>query len=145
MSYVAEVLSVYRERLADFSWESIAVAVNREYAKADVVLKDGDEVRCCRRSVAALELKGWNGMRVEITDEVIPSEEIVAGMKTGPDGAVCVFDGIVRDNSRGRKTLHLDYEAYRRWHWSRCAGSRQRQWRGLACGMWRCCIGWGGW
>lgn len=52
-------------------------------------------------------------MRVEITDEVIPSEEIVAGMKTGPDGAVCVFDGIVRDNSRGRKTLHLDYEAYR--------------------------------
>ncbi len=26
---------------------------------------------------------------------------------------VCVFDGIVRDNTRGRKTLHLDYEAYR--------------------------------
>ena len=34
-------------------------------------------------------------------------------MKAGPDGAVCVFDGIVRDNSRGRKTLYLDYEAYR--------------------------------
>jgi molybdopterin synthase catalytic subunit len=52
-------------------------------------------------------------MRVEITDGVIPAEEIVAGIKAGPDGAVCVFDGIVRDNSRGRKTLHLDYEAYR--------------------------------
>jgi len=52
-------------------------------------------------------------MRVEITDEVIPSGEIVAGMKAAPDGAVCVFDGIVRDNSRGRKTLYLDYEAYR--------------------------------
>src|SRR6202044_63111 len=52
-------------------------------------------------------------MRVEITDGVIPSGEIVAGMKAGPDGAVCVFDGIVRDNSRGRKTLYLDYEAYR--------------------------------
>jgi molybdopterin synthase catalytic subunit len=52
-------------------------------------------------------------MRVEIVEGVIPSSEIVAGMKTGPDGAVCVFDGIVRDNSRGRKTLHLDYEAYR--------------------------------
>jgi molybdopterin converting factor small subunit len=25
-------------------WDSIAVAVNQEYAKADVVLKDGDEV-----------------------------------------------------------------------------------------------------
>jgi molybdopterin synthase catalytic subunit len=52
-------------------------------------------------------------MRVEITDAVIPAAEIVAGIKAGSDGAVCVFDGIVRDNSRGRKTLHLDYEAYR--------------------------------
>jgi molybdopterin synthase catalytic subunit len=52
-------------------------------------------------------------MRVEITDGVIPSAEIVAEMKAGADGAVCVFDGIVRDNSRGRKTLYLDYEAYR--------------------------------
>jgi molybdopterin synthase catalytic subunit len=58
-------------------------------------------------------LKDWNGMRVEITDAVIPAAEIVAEIKTGPDGAVCVFDGIVRDNTRGRKTLHLDYEAYR--------------------------------
>jgi molybdopterin synthase catalytic subunit len=52
-------------------------------------------------------------MRVEITDEVIPAAEIAAEMKSGGDGAVCVFDGIVRDNTRGRKTLHLDYEAYR--------------------------------
>jgi molybdopterin synthase catalytic subunit len=52
-------------------------------------------------------------MRIEITDEVIPATEIAAEIKAGPDGAVCVFDGIVRDNSRGRKTLHLDYEAYR--------------------------------
>ncbi|RSL15874.1 molybdopterin synthase catalytic subunit [Edaphobacter aggregans] len=52
-------------------------------------------------------------MRVEILDGVIPVEEIVAGMKAGADGAVCVFDGIVRDNTRGRRTLHLDYEAYR--------------------------------
>jgi molybdopterin synthase catalytic subunit len=52
-------------------------------------------------------------MRIEIIDGVIPAAEIVAGLKAGPDGAVCVFDGIVRDNTRGRKTLHLDYEAYR--------------------------------
>jgi molybdopterin synthase catalytic subunit len=52
-------------------------------------------------------------MRVEITDEVIPAAEIAAEIKDGADGAVCVFDGIVRDNTRGRKTLYLDYEAYR--------------------------------
>ena len=52
-------------------------------------------------------------MLIEITDERINAEPIVAGMKAGSDGAVCVFDGIVRDNTRGRKTLYLDYEAYR--------------------------------
>ena len=52
-------------------------------------------------------------MRIEITDAPIATESIVAEMKSGADGAVCVFDGVVRDNTRGRRTLHLDYEAYR--------------------------------
>ena len=52
-------------------------------------------------------------MRVDITDATIPAAEIIAEMKAGADGAVCVFDGIVRDNTRGRKTLYLEYEAYR--------------------------------
>jgi molybdopterin synthase catalytic subunit len=52
-------------------------------------------------------------MIVEIVDAPIEGEAVVAGMKAGGDGAVCVFDGIVRDNSRGRQTLYLDYEAYR--------------------------------
>jgi molybdopterin synthase catalytic subunit len=51
--------------------------------------------------------------RVEIVDAPIVAEAIVAGIKASGDGAVCVFDGIVRDNTRGRKTLYLDYEAYR--------------------------------
>ena len=52
-------------------------------------------------------------MRVEIVDSVIDSAKITEEMKAGADGAVCVFDGIVRNNTRGRETLHLDYEAYR--------------------------------
>jgi molybdopterin synthase catalytic subunit len=51
--------------------------------------------------------------RVEIVDARIDAEAIVSAIKQGSDGAVCVFDGIVRDNTRGRKTLYLDYEAYR--------------------------------
>jgi molybdopterin converting factor subunit 1 len=41
---VADVLNVYRERAREFAWDSVAVAVNQEYARAEVVLKDGDEV-----------------------------------------------------------------------------------------------------
>jgi molybdopterin synthase catalytic subunit len=52
-------------------------------------------------------------MRVETVDGPIPAEAIVSEIKVGGDGAVCVFDGIVRDNTRGRRTLYLDYEAYR--------------------------------
>ena len=51
-------------------------------------------------------------MLIEIVGEPIDAEAIVTGMKAGGDGAVCVFDGIVRDNTRGRRTLYLDYEAY---------------------------------
>lgn len=51
--------------------------------------------------------------RVEITDTAIAADAIVAAIKQGGDGAVCVFDGIVRDNTRGRRTLYLDYESYR--------------------------------
>jgi molybdopterin synthase catalytic subunit len=72
----------------------------------------GIETRRLGRAQASA-VEDWNGMRVEITDAVIPAAEIVAEIKAGPDGAVCVFDGIVRDNTRGRKTLYLDYEAYR--------------------------------
>ncbi len=52
-------------------------------------------------------------MRVEILDGELPTAEVLAGMRAGPDGAVCTFEGIVRNNTRGRQTLYLDYEAYR--------------------------------
>jgi molybdopterin synthase catalytic subunit len=52
-------------------------------------------------------------MLIEIVDTPIAADAIVTGMKAGGDGAVCVFDGIVRDNTRGRRTLYLDYESYR--------------------------------
>ena len=41
---VAELLALHRGPRAASVWESIAVAVNQEYARAEVVLKDGDEV-----------------------------------------------------------------------------------------------------
>lgn len=41
---VVDVLNVYRERVPAFAWESIAVAVNQEYARGEDLLRDGDEV-----------------------------------------------------------------------------------------------------
>lgn len=56
---------------------------------------------------------GMNEPRwVLIVRERIEEMGVAEAVKAGADGAVCVFDGIVRDNTRGRRTLHLDYEAY---------------------------------
>jgi molybdopterin synthase catalytic subunit len=37
---------------------------------------------------------------------------VLAGIKRPEDGAAVGFEGIVRNNTRGRQTLYLDYEAY---------------------------------
>jgi len=49
---------------------------------------------------------------VELVHEPVRAAELVAAVKGAADGAVVAFDGIVRDNSGGRATLYLDYEAY---------------------------------
>ena len=51
-------------------------------------------------------------MQVELTDAVIDAKAITDALKAGEDGAVTVFDGIVRNNTKGRSTLYLDYSAY---------------------------------
>jgi molybdopterin synthase catalytic subunit/molybdopterin converting factor small subunit len=106
---VGDLLEHYRGRLSgqDSMWSSLAVAVNREYVTAAHLLADGDEV-----ALLPPVSGGAGNCRVELVRERIPSEEIVAQLKRGEDGAVVVFDGIVRNNTRGRRTLYLIYEAY---------------------------------
>jgi len=48
----------------------------------------------------------------EIVRAPICAAEIIAALKAPADGAVVVFDGIVRNESGGRETLYLEYEAY---------------------------------
>jgi molybdopterin synthase catalytic subunit len=49
---------------------------------------------------------------VRIVREPIDVEAVAGRLKHTLDGAAVIFDGVVRDNSRGRRTLYLDYEAY---------------------------------
>jgi MoaE-MoaD fusion protein len=92
-------------------WSSLAVAVNREYATTAQILNEDDEVALLP-PVSGGSPQESPANVVFITRERIDSEQIVSALKQGADGAVTVFDGIVRNNSRGRKTLYLDYESY---------------------------------
>ncbi len=83
-------------------------------------------------------------MRIELTRERIDAPGIVAAMKAGEDGAVVVFDGIVRDNTRGAKTLFLDYEAYDEMALTQMRALAEKAVAILAYAMRRSCTGWAG-
>ena len=119
---VGNLLALLKEKLQDRPaaeqlLERIAVSVNAEYAQAGQVLRDGDLVGLLPPvSGGSGESAGpaatYGPVTTYLTREAIPAEKLAASAKQGSDGAVVVFDGIVRDNTRGRRTLYLDYEAY---------------------------------
>lgn len=84
----------------------LALSVNQEYAQLSTQLKDGDEVAMLP------PVSGGSGARCELVRAKIAAQRILDEIKDAEDGAVSVFDGIVRNNTRGRKTLYLDYESY---------------------------------
>ncbi len=109
---VGDLLEALGERLRPAASQllpRIAVSVNAEYARAERVLCEGDEVGLLPPVSGGLDEAA---VVTYLTRETIPAEALVAAAKQGSDGAVVVFDGIVRDNTRGRRTLYLDYEAY---------------------------------
>jgi molybdopterin synthase catalytic subunit len=94
----------------------IAVSVNAEFATAAQVLSAGDVVGLLPPvsggSADAGNISDEPAGTTALTRAPIRAEELIAAAKRGEDGAAVVFDGIVRNNSRGRQTLYLDYEAY---------------------------------
>ncbi len=115
-SSVRELLSECEKRsprIAD-SLSSLAVAVNQQYADIEKVLNDGDEVALLPPVSGGSSDSDKSGGRTRssIVRAVIDSSGVVAALKQGEDGAVLVFEGIVRNQTRGRRTLYLDYDAY---------------------------------
>jgi molybdopterin converting factor subunit 1 len=106
---VESVLSHYHDLLPQPArlWASLAIAVNRDYAPRSQPLQEGDEV-----ALLPPVSGGSSAPVIALVREAIDADSLVATLKQGEDGAVVVFDGIVRNNTRGRKTLYLMYEAY---------------------------------
>jgi molybdopterin converting factor subunit 1 len=90
--------------IADFR-KILAYSINYEYARLDQPLNNGDEV-------ALLPPVSGGARRCQIVRDAIDPVAILAGFKHPQDGAISIFDGIVRNNTRGRNTLYLVYEAY---------------------------------
>jgi MoaE-MoaD fusion protein len=111
---LADLLSLYEKRIPRLQefLPSVAMSVNQEYARPEMKLNPGDEVGFLP------PVSGGHGGAPEgyphasIVHGKIETERIVAAMKHPEDGAVVLFEGVVRNHSRGRRTLVLEYEAY---------------------------------
>jgi len=102
-----DVVEHYESQLASLKGKlsSIAVSVNQEYAGLESKLRSGDEVGLLPPVSGGLA-------RVAIVREKIDAAAELEKIKRPEDGAALVFEGVVRNHSRGRRTLFLDYEAY---------------------------------
>lgn len=93
---------------------SVVASVNQEFAEWRAPLTSGDEVAFLPPvSGGAVPA----GATIEenlcaLVRRPIETAEIVASLKAPRDGAVVVFEGIVRNHSGNRTTLYLEYEAY---------------------------------
>ncbi len=86
---------------------SLLFAVNQQIADQNVGLHENDEVAFMP------PVSGGAGRDVyRVTREEIRASELAHALEERSDGAVVVFEGIVREQSEGRKTLYLEYEAY---------------------------------
>jgi molybdopterin synthase catalytic subunit len=103
------------------SLPSLALAVNQEYADPGMKLKENDEIALLPPvSGGAPEPAGGTPAGqparrrryAAIVRDPIDIQHMVASLKRPEDGAALVFEGVARNQTRGRKTLYLDYEAY---------------------------------
>jgi molybdopterin synthase catalytic subunit len=94
---------------------SIVMARNHEFAAPDAELSDGDEVAFLPPVSGGAGEVGEvdrDGHYFALTGCVIDVGALRARLLTGAEGAVVTFEGVVRNNTKGRRTLYLDYECY---------------------------------
>jgi len=95
---------------------SVALAVNQQYSEPGTPLHEGDEVALLPPVSGGGSVpdhpKPLKSAHCRLQCEAIDAESIIHRIKRGEDGAVLVFDGVARNNTRGRRTLYLEYEAY---------------------------------
>jgi len=115
---LGEALAGYRARFPgmDRIAGSLLAARNREFADFSALLEDGDEIAflppvsggCCAADPEIAE----GGHYFTLTRSRIQARALAARILTGGEGAVVTFEGTARNNTNGRRTQCLEYEAY---------------------------------
>jgi molybdopterin synthase catalytic subunit len=114
---VEDVFARYGSRFPELERfrASVAAAVNQQYSEWTAPVEPGDEIAFLP------PVSGGQGTGAEVSAprdlcEIVRSPirtaDLAQQLKAPENGALVVFEGIVRNNSRGKETLYLIYEAY---------------------------------
>ena len=85
---------------------ALKLAINEELAPLESRLAEGDVVALIP------PVAGGAGL-FRISDEPLSLDEVVRAVATPAHGGIATFTGVVRDHSRGKTIVRLEYEAYR--------------------------------
>jgi molybdopterin synthase catalytic subunit len=116
---VADVLRLYAirfPRLGGISG-SLVMAVNQEFSDPGHLLAEGDEVAFLPPVSGgsgpwSQAIECPEGHFFALTRQAIDARDLARRLLRGEDGAVVTFEGVTRNNTKGRPTLYLDYECY---------------------------------
>ncbi len=123
---IAALFSQYSQRFEtlEAARSSILCARNQEFVNAETEVTDQDEIAflppvsggssptATANGEAYTHQASRDGHFFALCRSVIDSAQLVQQLQRPEDGAVVVFEGVVRNNTKGRSTRFLDYECY---------------------------------
>lgn len=106
----------FHPRLRELA-SSIVMACNHQFASASTPVSEGDEIAFLPPVSGGLgpythEIEDEHGNFFALTRQPIDIASIKRRLLQNSDGAISVFEGVVRNNTKGRATRFLDYECY---------------------------------
>lgn len=104
---LAALLEVLAERHGALKplLKHLRVAVNHEFRSLDEAVKAGDEV-------ALIPPVAGGSSLFAVVDRPLSLSEVVEAVSGKGQGGVVTFSGAVRDQTKGRRVVRLEYEAY---------------------------------
>ncbi len=116
LSAVFEYYAIRFPRLRELS-RSIVLAHNQRFADPATTLAEGDEVAFLPPVSGGSghfiqEIADPAGHFFALTRDPIDPRPLCARLLRGEDGATVTFEGVTRNNTKGRTTRYLEYECY---------------------------------
>ena len=115
-SQIAGIFDYYAERfpLIRAMAGSIVMARNQEFSPLNSQVSEGDEIAFLPPVSGGVgsEIADEAGHYFALTRHPIVTRSITERIQRESDGAVIAFEGVVRNNTKGRATKFLDYDCY---------------------------------